>query len=338
MSPSTPHTMRRARISGPERISIEKVDLAPVGPREVRLRVDSCGICGSDVSMFRGNHPVIRPPLTPGHEVVGTVIETGDDVMEHESALGAIVVLVPQVGCGHCAMCARGTERICEQMRLIGGQIDGGLAEYLTVPVGNVLDVPRSVPTELRPLIEPLSVAAHAVRLGSPREGERCLVIGAGPIGTLVALAARECGADVIVVDRLEERRDVARRLGLDAREHPGRDYDLVLECVGGAQTPRLALELSRPGGRVVLVGVAASELTLDGIALQRQERMIVGSHMYDRCDIETSFDLLASGVLPEDPGHLSLLIEEYPLDGAQEALSKLAEGRPGALKVVIRP
>lgn len=338
MRSATLRSMRRARLVGPEQLEIEEVDLVPLGPREVRIRVESCGICGSDVAMFRGTHPVIRPPLTLGHEVVGVIVDMGVDVGESEIELGAVVVLLPQVGCGECATCARGTARLCERMRLVGGQIDGGLAEYLAVPVENVLRVPSGVPVSLRPLIEPLAVATHAVRRGALQSDERCLVLGAGPIGTLVALVAKQCGATVVVTERREERRTFARRLGLDVREVPGDDHDLVLECVGGAHVPGLALSHARAGGRVVLVGVAARELTLNGVALQRQERSIAGSHMYDAEDVDQAFDYLTRGILPTDSQMLGSLVAVQPLAAARQALMDLAEQRAQVLKVVIAP
>ncbi|MDF2824053.1 MAG: hypothetical protein K0R68_1461 [Mycobacterium sp.] len=338
MSSAAPRTMRRSRLIGPEKLVIEEVAIAPLGPREVRIRVQSCGICGSDVAIFRGTHPVISPPVTLGHEVIGDVVELGSDVTETETEIGAVVVLIPQVGCGACGACARGTARLCESMLLIGGQLDGGLAEFLAVPVENVRRVPSDVPASLRSLIEPLSVATHAVRRGAPQTGERCLVLGAGPIGTLVALAAQESGADVVVAERRDDRRDFAQLLGLDAREESGDEYDLVFECVGGAQLPGLALRHARAGGRVVLVGVAAPELTLDGIVLQRQERSIAGSHMYDAEDVDRAFVLLARGILPSDAQSLRSLVEVLPLTEAHRALASLAEQRTRALKIVVRP
>lgn len=332
-----PVLIRRIRIAEIGRVEVELVESTEPGVGEVVVRVTSCGLCGSDASMMTGRHPVIRPPIVPGHEVVGVGARAGTG---GERFLGQRVALLPQVGCGMCRLCLRGEARLCAEMRLIGGQIDGGAADEVLVPADALVLVPDGVPDAVLPIVEPLAVAAHAVSRAPGLPGGEVLIVGGGPIGLLVALAARAAGAgSVILVETVDARRDVVTHFGIPVSPAvPDGEFDVVFDCVGGRDLPTTLLASVQAGGALVLVGVAAPELVFDGILLQRQERTVLGSHMYTRADFEASLALLAEGLIPTDEATDALLFDRRGLHEAAAAFGDLVERRSPALKILLHP
>lgn len=332
-----PALNRRVRIAEVGHVEVESVERAEPGVGEVIVRVTSCGLCGSDASMLTGRHPVIRPPFVPGHEVVGVGERAG---VGGERFLGKRVALLPQVGCGTCRPCLRGEPRLCADMRLIGGQIDGGAADEVLVPADALVLVPDGVPTAVLPIVEPLAVASHAVSRAPGLRGGRALVVGGGPIGLLVALAARAAGAaSLTLVETVAARRDVVTHFGIPVSSLiPDGEFEVVFDCVGGRDLPPQLLASVQAGGSLVLVGVAAQDLLFDGILLQRQERTVLGSHMYTRRDFEASLALLADGLIPADDATEALLFDRRSLDDAEAAFDDLVERRSSALKILLEP
>lgn len=332
-----PAVIRRVRIADVGRVEVESVERREPGAGEVVVRVISCGLCGSDASMLTGRHPVIRPPFVPGHEVVGVGARAGAG---GEHFLGKRVALLPQIGCGTCRLCLRSEPRLCADMRLIGGQLDGGAADEVLVPADALVVVPDAVPAEVLPIVEPLAVASHAVARAPGLRGGDALVVGGGPIGLLVALAARAAGAtSLTLVETVEARRDVVTHFGIPVSSAiPDDEFDVVFDCVGGRDLPPQLLASVRAGGALVLVGVAAPELVFDGILLQRQERTVLGSHMYTRNDFEASLALLADGLIPTDEATVDLLFDRRSLDDAAAAFDDLVERRSPALKILLEP
>lgn len=329
--------IRRARIVEVGHVRVERVGRREPRAGEVAVRVTSCGLCGSDASMFAGRHPVISPPIVPGHEIVGVVERAGEGTGRF---LGERVAVMPQIGCGSCRMCLRGDPRLCADMRLIGGQIDGGAADEVVVPAEALVLVPDAVADAVVPIVEPLAVASHAVARAPGIAGGDVLVVGGGPIGLLVALAARAAGAaSVTLVETVSARRTVVAHFGIAvAIAVPADPFDVVFDCVGGRELPATLLASVLAGGALVLVGVAAPELAFDGILLQRQERAVIGSHMYSRADFEASLALLAGGLIPTDDATAALLFDRRRLGDAESAFDDLVGRRSSALKILLEP
>ncbi|MGP3991955.1 zinc-dependent alcohol dehydrogenase [Streptomyces sp. 3N207] len=346
-----------ARVTSARQVELIERDLDGPPPGEVLVRVGEVGVCGSDLKMWAGEHAVITPPLTLGHEAWGVVEEHAPHDGASSSgplAPGTPVVLFPPTGCGTCHNCARGREPLCVRMRFVGGQAEGAMARYLTVPPRQLLPIDPRVPEEQRVLIEPLAVAVHAVGRARAQADDQALVIGAGPIGVFCALVLIAEGVGhVVVTDRDPLRLDLARRLGLprcvrisdeqpvpaegDAEGEEGirtEGADVVLDCVGAQATTNRALAATCRGGRTVLVGISPTELTVDGVALQRGERELVGVQMYQRQDFTRAMDLLAQGLIPAVDG----LKRTRPLSQAGELLTELARGPSPALKETLLP
>jgi L-iditol 2-dehydrogenase len=336
---------RVARLEAPQQFSIEQSGTTQPGVDEVAVRVLECGICGSDLKMWSGTHAFLRPPLVMGHEIYGRVADSGSS----DLAVGTPVAVFPPVGCGRCLHCASGREQLCEEMEFFGGQRPGGFADQVIVPTANTLPIPLGVPEGLRVLIEPLSVAIHGVVRGAPSPDERAVVLGAGTIGVLTALVLRSRGLDrVLVLDPLEERRSYARRLGFETADPSTEPIlqavhrivrpegaDCVFDCAGaGRAVLGAALAATRKGGRTIVVGNAPPDLELDGLALQRGERSLIGVLMYDLADFHTAMELLGGETFTGlDPGDL---IARYSLDRIGDAFNEAKRGQTPALKAVV--
>jgi threonine dehydrogenase-like Zn-dependent dehydrogenase len=335
-----------ARLTGPRRFELAAQTPSSPDPGWVRVRVRECGICGSDMKMYAGEHPVHRPPLQLGHELIGSVVAPDGSLIADE------VAVFPAVGCGDCYACRRDREELCAGMRLIGGHLPGGLATEVEVPARNAVPIPSGVPADRRVLIEPLAVAVHAAALGAAGPADRALVIGAGPIGLFTALVLRHTGcARAVVVDRDPARVELAVELGVDAELVDGQDvagmlaqlaapegFEVVFDCAGAAATPDQAVRSLVPGGVAVLVGVPPSVISFDSIALQRGGRTVRGSMMYSHADFRAAMDLLADGAVSDAHIASGLVRREFPLERVEDAFRAVEDGAERVLKVVVVP
>lgn len=332
--------------SSPDTLRLETRPVPALAADEALVRVHECGLCGSDLKLLAGRHPVVKPPMVLGHEFHGTVEAVG--TAAGSLGPGQAVAGFPPVGCGHCFNCLRGWPHLCEAMRFLGGELQGGLSELVAVPAANLAPIDASVPAERRVLIEPLAVGVHAVRRGEVAPEARALVIGAGPIGIFTALALRHCGVEhIVLADLSDDRLALAQRLGLgdtvNTRDVALADHvrervrpegvDVAFDCVGLEATARDALALTCKGGRAVLIGLMPSDLRVDGVLLQRGERALIGVQQYVREDFSTAMAILAGGALPASEE----LVRSYPLERAADAFADL-RGGSDVLKVAVRP
>ena len=334
----------------------EVADAPPPGAGQVRVTVDWCGICVTDVEEFTDGplvipqtthpHTGFGPPIIIGHEVAGRVESVGSGVRGLEP--GQLVALDGVVFCGECRACRRGEPNVCEKWAHIGMGWPGGLAEAITVPSGMVVPALEDVAPDELALAEPFAVAARAVRQGRLVEGETALVIGAGTIGLCVLQVLRARGAaSVLMVDPVPFRRDLAKRLGAsaavaamppdiaDAAE--AERVDLIFDCTGSEATIGEALPALRTGGRCVLVGLPPRPSTLDLLPLVLREYHLIGTvgHVAD-VDARAAVDLICSRRVRAR----ELITHRLPLeDGVDKGIAFLAgPDRGDALKILISP
>lgn len=265
------------------------VPISPLGPRDVRVRVVACGVCGTDVHTIEGAFPLYAPPKPLGHETAGVVMEVGSAV--HAVRPGDPVALDTSVPCGACFYCREGQPFFCPQRT----SYVGGFAEQIVVPDEIVYPLPPSVPIELGVFAEPLSCALHALQNSSLRPGETAAIIGGGTIGQLLVQLARQMGAALVVLSDPEpQRRNMAVSCGADVAVDPltddlgervrsltnGRGVEVAFEAVGRAETVAAAVSLPRRRGTVMLVGVAAptAEVVLRPYDIYERELTIRGS------------------------------------------------------------
>jgi len=256
---------------------------------------------------------------------------------------GDRVVLEPNLVCGRCRQCRDGRYNICRELAVFGCQTPGGMADAFVVDRNRLHAVPDGMSDELAALVEPLATPVHAVRTAGVRAGSRVAVLGAGPIGLLVLVAARAAGAEVVVAtDVLTEKLERARRLGADEAlraddpdlvERAGAvlgGADVVFDCVSTASSMAQAVELVDKGGTVVVVGIAAGPTAIPLHLVQDREIAVVGSLMYVREDVERAIALLASGAVAAD----ELVTAVLPLERAAEAFAAAAD--PQQVKVLV--
>lgn len=342
-----PERMAAAVINGPGRLVVDDVPVPAMGPDDVLVEIDLCGVCGSDLHMVldgwgaRGSWP--------GHEWIGTVRATGPGVQRWQP--GDVVVGGPTVRCGQCAMCVAGRPSLCSQRDTPGiGLEQGAFATYKVSPGAELLALPEGLEPRAAALAEPLAVALHGIQQSGIQAGQRALVLGAGPIGALTIAALRAMGVDHVACAEPGERRQ-ALALAAGATEvanpstlvvpsiaEPGLvvegAVDVVLECSGKAAAMEAGLAQLVRGGTLVLVGAGIEAPRFDPNRILLNELVITGAFTYSQNGFEDALELLASGALP-----VEALIEPdlVPLDGLLEAMRGLAEGRLAG-KVLVQP
>ena len=336
--------MKRATMTAPGQIEIQEVPVPAPGPGEVLLRVQRIGVCGSDIHVFHGKHPYTSYPVVQGHELSAVVEALGPGVTGID--IGRKVTAMPQIVCGECAPCRRGDDHICDRLQVQGFQAPGCAQELWVTRADKLVPLPDAFTFEQGALVEPASVAVHAVERAGGVAGRRVAVLGAGPIGNLVAQAARARGASVLVTDLSDHRLDIARRCGLDQVSNPGHEtlreasrrvfgpdgFDLAFECVGVEATITAAIQAIQKGGTLVVVGVFAEKPRVDVGLLQDRELGLVGTLMYQRQDYEQAVALIESGAIVTEP----LISRHFALADFLEAYRFLERQRDEAMKVFI--
>jgi L-gulonate 5-dehydrogenase len=303
--------------------------------------VRAVGLCGSDVHAFEGTHPFVTYPRVPGHEVCGELVEA-----RGECALppGARVVLDPGFRCGRCYACRVGRSNCCVEMACLGAHIDGACAEYVTAPISNVYAAPEGLSDAEASVTETFSIGMQANIRGRVAEGDRVLILGAGPIGLACLMIAASRGARCAVVDQLAARQQKAVELGAEAgfgadsgvsdqvaSWTDGDGADVVVEAVGRPETYRDALELVAPAGRVVLLGLFPGEVSLPAAIFVRKELDVLGSRLNTDSFPEV-IRLIQAGVLRP----AALITHERRLDECRDALAEAAGAPEGMLKMVL--
>jgi (R,R)-butanediol dehydrogenase/meso-butanediol dehydrogenase/diacetyl reductase len=249
-----------------------------------------------------------------GHEMTGTVIETGRDVADVRD--GDRVVLNGCLTCGECRSCTSGAEVQCPSLAGVAFAIDGGLAEQMVWKASQVVRLPDNVSSEEAALVEPSSVAMHAVRRSRLQQGERVVVLGVGTVGMMAMQEAKALGARVFAVDRRQMSLDMAARLGADAVINPeaqdagealrdltdGDGPDVVIDAAGGRDTPALGAQWVRAGGRVLLVAIFTAKTEIDFNSVVGREVEVIGSIAYQRHDVEQVVSMISSGAIRTAP------------------------------------
>jgi threonine dehydrogenase-like Zn-dependent dehydrogenase len=318
------------------------------GPGEVVVRPEAVGICGSDFHFYAGElHELVGAtmPRVQGHEVAATIEAVGPDCRA-ELVAGARVALWPLTPCGACYPCRIGRGNVCDRFSLIGIHTDGGLQERLTVPQAQVFPIAADRP-EIAALTEPVSIAVRAVNRGRIAAGERVVVLGAGPIGQAVTVAALERGAAVLLVDRLERRLELGRGAGAEsvgwtsaeavigrAREWAGDSGPpVVVDATGAPAAIRAAVDMAASAARVVIVGMGPDVVALRVGSVTEKELDVLGTSVCTSAEFAE-----AVALVERNTARLrSLVTHEFPLERAPEALVYAMENTADVMKVVIR-
>jgi len=338
--------MRAAVLHGPRDLRVQAVrDLVPASG-EVVVRVVAVGLCGTDYRIWTGERPVAYP-LVMGHEFIGHVLAVGAGV--ENVRVGEKVAVEPNYSCGVCALCREGNRNLCLARTAVGIDVDGGLAEQARLPARVCWPAPRELSDDQLLLAEPLAVVTRAAGRATPRAGETAAVLGVGTLGLLAVQVLKAAGLSVLAVGRTEARLDVARGLGADAvaaasaptpdtaplaaaRALSGREgVDIVIETAGTPEAVGQAIELARPGGRVILTGLPHAPSSVEFFWVVRRELSLFGSMIY-QAEFPEAIRLLADGKVRTE----RLLTHRFPLDAAVEAFQ--AHRASESIKVAVIP
>lgn len=338
--------MLAAVTHGPHAIEVIDVpDPAPPGPGEVLLRPEVVGICGSDLHLLAGELDVVGSPTLPrvqGHELSAVVVATGPDV---DLAPGTRVAMWPLRPCGGCYPCRVGRPNVCDAFELVGIHVDGGLAELLRVPAEQLfpIDVEEA---EVAALAEPASIAIRAIDRAGVEAGEPVVVLGAGPIGQLVSLAAVDAGARVLTIDPLEERLVYARGLGAEtlvwtdrasvieqAQDWTGTvGVPCTIDATGNPDAIGAAIDMASSAGRVAIVGMSAAQVTLPVVAFVAKELDVVGVSVCQADQFARAVGLIER----HQERARTLISHRFPFEQTPEALRFAMDHPTEVMKVVI--
>jgi L-iditol 2-dehydrogenase len=343
--------MKSLLLSSYNNLEIAEMPVPAAGAGEVLVRVEACGICGSDVHGYDGGSGRRIPPIVMGHEAAGTVAAVGAGVSDF--AVGDRVTFDSTVYCGECAFCKRGDVNLCDNRQVIGVSCGdyrrhGAFAEYVAVPQRIVYQLPGGFAFSEAAMLEAVSVALHAVRVSDVKGGETALVIGAGMIGLLTLQAARAAGcAQVFIADVDETRLELAKKVGADAvlhlsgaelaaevqRRTGGRGVDITYEAVGRNETVVSAIDCTRKGGTVTLIGNIRPEVTLPLQKVVSRQIRLQGS-CASAGEYPQAIELIASGKIKVRP----LITAVAPLEEGPQWFSRLHAGEPNLMKVILAP
>ena len=337
-------TMKAAFCTGKQTIEVREADVPKPGAGEVLVRVQVCGICGTDLHFYNGQLPSMATML-PGHEFCGEVAEVGLGVTGF--AAGDRIVVEPIRACRECAYCRTGQYQICAKHVLLGTFIPGGLAEYVCVPAYTLYALADGLDWDLGALVEPLAVAVHGLHIAEVAMGERVVVMGSGAIGVLTVLAAKAAGAgEVTVTYRHDHQGQAALAAGADRVLKDGETaglekdgIDVVVETVGGAApTLSQALGIVRPGGRISVLGLFTQPVQMNALGLMLKEVKMAGGLTYCRPGQHSDFDTALSILRAHPDKARAIITHRFPLSEAAQAFATAADKTTGAIKVQVSP
>jgi len=336
--------MKAAFYHGNKRFSVSESNPVPPGRGQVRLKVSYSGICGTDFHAYLGHMDErLRLPQVIGHEMSGTIAEIGEGVEGLE--VGDKVVVRPLDPCRQCPACRSGYYHVCQKLNFIGIDSPGCFQGSWTVPAHTIHRLPAGLDLCQAALIEPVAVAAHDVRLGQVTGKEYVVVLGAGPIGILIALLCRRKGARVLLTEINPFRLRLARELGLAAVNPKEIDLpkyvemetetaggDAVFEVTGLESGAAMMTTLARARGRIIIVGIFPEPVKVDLRRVLMRELQLQGVRVYEPEDFETAISLVASQALPID----RLITEVRPLEQIQATFEEMERGA-NFMKVLIK-
>lgn len=326
--------MKAAVLTRAKTIEIEHKTEPRIQPHELLIAIQIGGICGTDSSIFQGkNDPSY--PIIPGHEAVGSVTSVGTSVTKFH--IGQRVTIHPNYSCGECCMCRKNLSNICISKIRVGLDIDGVFSDYVAVPEGAVYAVPDSLTNEVAVFAEPLAVAAHAMNMTKISADDRVLVFGAGVIGQLTLQLALQYTRHVTVCDLIDYRLQLAKHMGAQeivtgsdlTNDFQGR-YDVVFETSGAPSALQQSVQLSAPGGLIILLGIPGQNHPIPAEEIVRKGLCIKGSMIYTN-EIPNCLTLLDRGVINTEP----LVSGIIPLEGLQDNLMNFND--PQRIKTLVK-
>ncbi|WP_321337736.1 alcohol dehydrogenase catalytic domain-containing protein [uncultured Cohaesibacter sp.] len=335
--------MKALVYAGPNKVEVRNVPEPQARDGAVKVKMLYCGLCGSDIGIYSGKHPRAKAPLILGHEFVG-IVETAPK--DSKLAVGDHVTAYPLISCGECYPCKNGTPHVCQTLHLLGIDCDGAMADYCWVDEEVLVKVPEGISDKLAALAEPLAVVVRALHQAKFKTLDRCVVMGAGPIGILTAILLKHSGAAQIIISDIDEGRlALCREFGFDAVnvrdtnliDHVNKatdnvGVDIVFECSGVESAALDVTKLTRVGGTICMTGVHKAPHAVDLMDLNFKEQTMVGSRVYTMRELADSVPLLAN--MAED---LEKVISQViPLSESDKIFDMVADPSLRTVKVLV--
>lgn len=338
--------MKTIIINKPGEVEIIEQAMPVRKQGEALLKILYGGICGSDLGTYRGTFAYASYPRIPGHEFSAEIIEIDDN--DRNLKPGMIVTCNPYFNCGHCYSCQRGLVNCCTSNETMGAQRDGAFSEYITMPIERIYDG-KGLSAKTLALIEPFCISYHGISRANIQPNDKVLVIGAGTIGVLAAVAAKAKGATVYISDVAENKMNYAiETFGLDGgilNDSPenfikrveeitnGNYFDVTIEAVGLPSTFQACIDAAAFGARMVQIGVGKRTHEFDFTLLQKKELNVYGSRNALKKDFLELIDLVKSGKVDLE----KIVTNTYNLDEADKAFQDFSKNAASMLKVVIK-
>ena len=340
--------MRKVILQEPYKITVESAPVPEPKAGEVRVRVERIGVCGSDLTIYRGLHPYVKYPLVMGHEYSGRVDALGADVKDH--VIGSRVAVIPHLTCGHCEACRKELYNFCEELRCTGAEADGAHCDFICVPAHMALTIPDEMSMEDAALLEPACVAYHGAKRGEVKTGDRVLIVGAGPIGAFCLQCVKALGAGkVYIADMDFSRLEIAKKLGADGiidvskktiREGlndlcgGSMNIDLYYDCVGEkGNVLNDILLLAKRGSRIVMLGVLQNAYNIPNLPdFVQHELRLSGTTMYVPSDYRDMINMMSRGIVTTK----GMVTHHFTLEEIPKVLEMLDKRTEKSFKIVI--
>lgn len=338
-------TMLQQVMTAPGKIIFQETAIPKPGEDQVLVKIKKIGICGSDIHVYHGTHPFTSYPVTQGHELSAQVVEVGECVTELTA--GQKVTIEPQVYCGKCYPCTHGKYNLCKSLKVMGFQTTGTASEYFAVDASKVTPLPENMTYDEGAMIEPLAVTVHAAKRFAELKGAKAAILGAGPIGILLAQSCKALGAQsVLITDISDDRLRLAKSVGADfvcntlrkdfgeaLVESFGPDKaDVIYDCAGNDTTMGQAIKYARKGSTIVLVAVFDKLAAVDLAVLNDHELDLNSSMMYRHEDYVDAIRLVGEDKIQLKP----LMSKHFAFRDYQAAYEYIDHNREATMKVLI--
>ena len=310
------------------------------------IKVIAAGVCGSDIGAFRGTNKLVTYPRVIGHEIVGEIVAISEDENTKNLKCGDIVVVDPYLYCGHCYPCSIGRTNCCDNLRVLGVHVDGGMCEYFEHPSKMLIPIPDELDPMLAAIAEPITISLHGLHRGKLVSGEHIVIFGAGPIGIFAALIALYYRAIPIVIDPVESRLDFVKAHGVDYVINPtsmditekvrkiteGRMAEMVMEASGSNQAIAQALDVVCNAGRVVYTGWPAHNTPISTGIFTKKELDVRGART-SAGEFDEALRLLSENSIPAK----DVISHTISIDNAPSVITDMATNPKDYLKVVVK-
>jgi 2-desacetyl-2-hydroxyethyl bacteriochlorophyllide A dehydrogenase len=331
--------MKAIVYEGPNKVEVKNIPMPEVPAGWVLIKVSHAGICGTDLNIYAGTHPRAKAPLVMGHEFSGVVEKDATNLPK-----GTRVTVYPLLSCGECTPCKTGNAHVCNTLKLIGIDRDGGMAQFVVAPLETVIPLSDKVSDKLGAFVEPIAVAVHAIRENNFVPGDNAIVFGCGTIGLATALTLRKFGAtEVVMIETDEARSNIARTMGFEvlnpitqdvnkiAHDKTGGDgFDWIYDCAGVQPVADLLFDLVRVKGHIVIIAAYKKPAALPLIKGMFKETSIQFTRVYRLQEFAVAAKLAA-----EEPLFEKIITHVLPADEAQKGFDLLTTKGTGAVKVM---